>query len=231
MTNAAPPLLLFVDGIDGSGKSTLARQLSHALAAIAINTWQLAVDDFRKPVDWQAAHDAQARQYYDDYFDLALLDDVLQRAIEGQTSLSLPVFTEGQARAWKTTWLAPCDVILLEGVFTQRLAAAAQAGLVYVNVDWAVARDRIVARDQAKGRSATDVNNRIDARYMPGQRTYEAQCQPKTRAHWLARLPLLGEGLKLQRTEKPLPPHPLWPQVQQALYKACATPAKNANDA
>ncbi|MDX2024646.1 MAG: hypothetical protein SF187_30670 [Deltaproteobacteria bacterium] len=231
MIQNPPPLLLFVDGIDGSGKSTWARQASDALRAMGTSVWPLSVDDFRTPVDWHAHGAAQAQAYYDEYFDLQLLDDVLRDVARGQRKLRLPVFTEGHPRAWQEVQIEACDVVLLEGVFTQRLATAAGAGLVYVDVEWALARERILVRDQAKGRTASDVNDRIDQRYIPGQRMYEVQCRPRSRAHWVATFDKASEALRLTRTANDLPPHPLWPQVEQAIYKASARPAMNVDDA
>ena len=233
------PLLLFVDGIDGSGKSTLARQIAQSFVAAGLGTFALSVDDFRKPVDWQAAPGRAAQLYYEDYFELGLIDDVIRGVMAGQDLTRLPVFIEGQPRTWRDVNTGGCQVILLEGVFTQRLTTARNAALVYVHVDWQMARERIMARDQAKGRTPAEVTNRIDERYLPGQRRYETECLPYTRAHWLASLAQPDKGLHLTRTGTPLPAHPLWASVEPALYEACGTlarslgqiPAKNSGGA
>jgi|GEM_PF-5089124 len=210
MSNAAPSLL-FIDGIDGSGKSTLAEGLRGQLASEGLKVTLFHVDDFRKTVDWTAAGNAQAEAYYNDYYDLLTLELVLDEVGKGATQVRLPVFAEGQPRTWSVLEIPRCDLVIVEGVFTQRIANAIGAGLVYVDLSWQAARERILARDQAKGRSPNEIETRIDERYFPGQRRYEAQCSPRKKAHWLASYyEQQGQPMmKVQRTKTALP----WPQA------------------
>jgi uridine kinase len=204
-----PPSMLFVDGIDGSGKSTLAENLRASLATEGVGATLFHVDDFRKPVDWAASGNTQADAYYNDYYDLLTLELVLEEVVRGATEVRVPVFTEAQPRTWSVLEVPRCDLVIVEGVFTQRIANATGAGLVYVDLAWQAARERILARDQAKGRTPAEIEARIDGRYFPGQRRYEAQCAPRKKAHWLASF-CEQQGatpMKVQRTKLALP----WP--------------------
>ena len=215
MTNTAPSLL-FVDGIDGSGKSSLAEGLRGQLASEGLSVTLFHVDDFRKSIDWTAAGNTQADAYYNDYYDLITLELILDEVAKGARQVRLPVFCEGQPRTWSVLEIAGCELLIVEGVFTQRIANAAGAGLVYVDLSWQAARERILARDRAKGRSPAEIETRIDERYFPGQRRYEAQCSPRKKAHWLASFPdqQRAPTMKIHRTKLPLPwPHALAEQV------------------
>lgn len=227
----AVPSLLFVDGIDGSGKSTLAEGLCSNLRVQGVCVALFHVDDFRKPVDWTAAGNTQAEAYYNDYYDLLTLEFVLDEVAKGASQVRLPVFFEDQPRAWNVIELPRCDLVIVEGVFTQRLANATGAGLLYVDLSWQAARERILARDQAKGRSPAEIEARIDGRYFPGQRRYEAQCSPRKKAHWLASFhdEQGAPSMKIQRTKLALPwPHALAEQVGQQLSQQAPLNAINS---
>ena len=64
------------------------------------------------------------------------------------------------------------------------LRAALPAGtpLIVLEVSAAEARRRILARDQAKGRTPEEIAGRIDRRYFPAQARYRAACDPLGRA-------------------------------------------------
>jgi hypothetical protein len=50
--------------------------------------------------------------------------------------------------------------------------------LIVLEVSAAEARRRILARDQAKGRTPEEIAGRIDRRYFPAQARYRAACDP-----------------------------------------------------
>lgn len=213
------PALLFVDGIDGSGKSTLASALHDQLQASGVRTAVLHVDDFRKPVDWQAAGAMQAEAYYNVYYDLLTLDLVLEALTSGHPDVRVPKFHEGESPLWSVMEASGVQLVIVEGIFTQRLSMATQAALLYVDASWATTRDRILLRDQAKGRSYAEVTMRVEERYFPGQSRYETQCGPRKKAHWLATpCPALdGPGFRVQRTKVALPwPNKLTAEIARA---------------
>ena len=155
---SAPRSAIAVDGLDGSGKSRFAAALAEALAAAGRLAELLHVDDFRRPLDFAGLAPAEeAALYYDRYFDFPGVD----------------------AR-WRPRSAGPADgaVAVLEGVMVLRAGLPAGTPLVVLEVSSEEARRRIVARDQAKGRTPAEIAGRIDRRYFPAQVRYRAAFDP-----------------------------------------------------
>jgi uridine kinase len=185
MTAGNERSLLAIDGIDGSGKSVLAARLAAATTAVGIKTVTLGVDDFRRPVDWLLGGRAEADIYYNDYYDLPLLDRCLAGFMAGSPSAEIPVFDAAAHRldGHRTIAFAGAALAIVEGVFVLRLPSVlAAAGLIYLRSSFATARRRIVARDTARGRDPADVDHRITARYFPSQERYLRAFNPMARA-------------------------------------------------
>lgn len=192
----SPPPFLFVDGIDGSGKSTCARWLAAQLPRTGHAVVTLHVDDFRRPLAWAECAD-EASAYHDRYYDMDRLDDTLARIKGGAAEVEVPGFVEGAAGSVFSVHVPPASVVVVEGVFTQRLAHARAAALVSIEVDWALAEARVQARDQARGRTAEDVLHRIHHRYFPAQRRYRQRHEPTQRADWV--VTMHAQGARLDR--------------------------------
>ena len=191
--------LIAVDGIDGSGKSVLAERLGAAAADLGINAVVLAVDDFRRPVDWGRRPPGDARSeadlYYEEYYDLPLLDQCLAAFLGGDASVEIPVFDSAAHRldGRRTIVFGAATVAIVEGVFALRLANLATGGaLIYVRTSFAAARERIVRRDTQRGRDRGDVIHRITARYFPAQERYLREFDPLIRADVLVDHEILG---------------------------------------
>ncbi len=149
--------LVSVSGIDGSGKSVFARRLAQACRRHGRATTLIAIDDFRRDVVWEQPQRSECDVYYEDYFDLAAVGRAVAEA-------------------------APAGLILVEGVLALRVEALRDAFSIYLEVDDAVARARLLERDTARGRSAVEVQHRLDARYVPAQERYLASHDPRSRA-------------------------------------------------
>jgi uridine kinase len=156
-TGPHPDTVLLVDGIDGSGKTLFAGRLADTMREAGTDVVLAHVDDYRCPVSWDDPA-GEAAVYWDRYFDLAALERDLTRL------------------------LRPGRVVVLEGIFTLRLPAFAASPLVYLEVEYGVAAQRILRRDTAIGRTPEDVRHRIEARYFPAQRRYRADYAPAERA-------------------------------------------------
>lgn len=152
-------LIVAIDGVDGSGKSRLAAALAEALAAGGPPVTIVHVDDFRRPLELAGLDPrGEADAYYDGYYDFAAAGDALASAARAGTAV-------------------------LEGVMLLRAALPPNSWLVVLEVSEAEARRRILARDQAKGRSPEEVCRRMDRRYFPAQARYRATHDPIGRAH------------------------------------------------
>jgi uridine kinase len=177
--------LIAVDGIDGSGKTMLADRLLAVLAQAGTPAVLLRVDDFRRPIAW--GHDArgEADLYYEDYYDLALLERGARAFLECDSGFELPVFDSRTERhqGRRTIAFDGAPLALIEGVFAQRVAAVRQsAAIVYIETSREEARRRILARDMGRGRTIADVTHRIDARYFPAQDRYVREHDPLAHA-------------------------------------------------
>ena len=119
--------LILVDGIDGSGKTRLADRLARVLREAGGQLTLLHVDDYRRTVNWSDPR-GELELYWQEYFDLAALDaDIGEHQSAGH-------------------------LVLVEGIFTCRLAAAATGALIYLEVDFAAwyarVRPRYVVMDK-----------------------------------------------------------------------------------
>ena len=153
-----PRLVVAVDGLDGSGKSRFAASLAAALSAAGRQASLLHVDDFRRPTDFSGlSPEAESALYYERYFDFTAVGDALSAWARGA---------------------ADGAVIILEGVMLLRAALPSGTPLIVLEVSAAEARRRILARDQAKGRTPEEIAGRIDRRYFPAQARYRAACDP-----------------------------------------------------
>jgi uridine kinase len=174
-------IVVTVDGLDGSGKSVFARRLAEALGPQAV---RLAVDDFRRPVDWARADRSELDLYYDERYDLAELDRCLADFHAGRAACRYrPLIgaTEALGEARELPFGA-ARVAVVEGVFVARLANAGAALSVYLDIPREEAWRRVVARDLGKGRTEAEIWRRIKQRYLPAHERYVAECEPRQRA-------------------------------------------------
>ena len=187
--------LLAVDGIDGSGKTVLGQRLVAALGEAGRPAALLRVDDFRRPVDWRAAGRLESDVYYEDYYDLARLNDAIEAFLAGGSGVTIPVFDSASERITgeRRITFEGTTALLVEGVFVQRSPAVRdRGGIVYLRTSFDEARRRILARDTARGRTLADVSHRISARYFPAQERYLREHQPVVRADVLVEHERLG---------------------------------------
>ena len=181
-----PRSAIAVDGLDGSGKSRFATALADALTAAGRLAALLHVDDFRRPLDFAGlAPPEEASLYYDHYFDFP-----------------------GLANALVTELAGPADgaVVLLEGVMVLRAGLPAGTPLVVLEVSPGEARRRIIARDQAKGRTPAEIAGRIDRRYFPAQARYRADFDPPARADLIVDNEDWTRPRAIRRSDARLPP-------------------------
>jgi len=175
--------IITVDGIDGSGKSTFARRLLPGLTALGRHPVVVRVDDFRVPLDW--AQGDEPMLYYHRYFDLQALARLIREYATGASALVLPSFDglAGTRGASRRIPVGERPALVLEGVFIRRVPVGPLAALhLYLDAPAALARDRLIRRDTARGRPREEVERRLDRRYVPGQLRYHSECAPRDRA-------------------------------------------------
>ena len=124
---------------------------------------------------------AEADVYYEDYYDLALLDRGARAFLAGEPGFEIPVFDSRTERhqGHRPIAFGAAALAIVEGVFAQRVAAVRQAAaVVYIETSRQEAGRRILARDTARGRTPADVTHRIAARYFPAQDRYLREHDP-----------------------------------------------------
>ncbi len=200
--------VIAIDGLDGSGKSQLAAGLTQALAAAGQTAVVLHVDDFRRPVAFEAETQAESQaesqadsavrestRYYDSYYDFAALDVTLRAFLDGARDGA---------------------VAILEGVFVLRASLPAETPLIVLEVSPDEAQRRILARDRAKGRTVDEIVRRIERRYFPAQAHYRALFDPLARADVLVDNTDWTRPRVLRRSDRRFPPR-IVPQLDRFL--------------
>jgi uridine kinase len=184
--SGGPRSAIAVEGLDGSGKSRFAAALVEALTAVGRPATLVHVDDFRRALEFEGlAPEQESALYYDAYFDFAAVGAALAAALAG-----------------------PADgaVAILEGVMALRAALPPGTPLVVLEVSPEEARRRIVARDQAKGRTPAEIARRIDRRYFPAQARYRADFDPLGRAALVVDNEDWARPRVVRRSDDRLPP-------------------------
>jgi uridine kinase len=169
--------LITIDGIDGSGKSVLARRL---VAALGDEALVLAVDDFRRPVDWSGSDRPELDLYWDERYDFAALGACVSAFLAGGAGCQVPGFDGAAETAGPARVVSFADKrwLIVEGVFVGRLAEARAGYSVFVDVSRDEAYRRVLARDVSRGRQEAEVRRRIEQRYFPAHERYLALYRP-----------------------------------------------------
>lgn len=173
--------LVTVDGVDGSGKSVFARRL---VAALGPSARLLAVDDFRRPVDWARGDRPEIDLYYDERYDLDALDACARAFLSGEPGCAYHGFDGAREVLGPLHPISfeGIQLLVVEGVFAARLATAAHAVSLYIDISLDESRRRVLARDTRKGRTPEEVQRRLSQRYLPAHARYQAAFRPSERA-------------------------------------------------
>lgn len=182
------PLRVAIDGIDASGKTTLANELAPVIEQRGRPVIRASIDGFHRPRSqrYQQGPDSPAG-YYEDSFDYAAL----------QSSLLHPLGPDGNRRYRRAIFdvrndiplvteeeeAPPNAILLFDGVFLLRPELNALWDYrIFVQVDFEVALQRAMIRDQELFGSSEDVRARYLQRYIPGQKLYFHTVNPQSLA-------------------------------------------------
>ena len=179
--------LVAVEGRDGVGKTHFADALQVAFARAGVEAFRASVDDFHRP---QAFRYRQGRDsskgYYEDAFDIELLDRVLLQPFRmgGSTGFQTAAFDLHRDAPVEMEWqtAGPDAVLIVDGVFLQRPALAGKwHTVVYLEADDRVRGERMRARDGAH----PDVGHGSHARYREAHDRYEQAVAPRRKAAFI----------------------------------------------
>lgn len=183
------PVRVAIDGCSAAGKTTMADELAEVLRARTDReVIRAGIDYFKRAVELRTAYPVESPEsyYYDMWDHDAIRDRLLVplgpggdrryttavRETSARNALNLPVLT---AR--------PDAVLIADGAFLQRPELDAYWDLrIYVHVGFDVVLRRGTERDKAFMTSAAAAEQRYLNRYIPGERMYVDQVDPRSRA-------------------------------------------------
>lgn len=176
--------IIGIDGRDAVGKTHFADALQVAFARAGVEAFRASVDDFHRS---QAFRYRQGRDspkgYYEDAFDVELLDRVLLQPFRmgGSTGFQTAAFDLARDQPVEMEWrtAGPDAVLLVDGVFLQRPALAGKwHASLFLIADDRVRGERLRARDGAH----PDVAHESHRRYREAHDRYEREQRPASKA-------------------------------------------------
>lgn len=182
------PIRVAIDGVDAAGKTRLADDLVAPIEARGRPVIRASIDGFHHPAARRYRRGrASPEGYYHDSFDHdALIESVLAPlGPGGSRTYRRAVFDfRTDAPVESPAAVAPADAVLLfDGVFLLRPGLRDHWDFaIFVEAAFDVTLARARERDLALFGSADEVTRRYEARYIPGQRLYLAECRPAERA-------------------------------------------------
>jgi uridine kinase len=183
------PLRVAIDGIDASGKTTLANSLAPILAAKGRHVLRSSIDRFHNPssIRYSRGVDSPEGYYWGSFNYPALVRELLQPlSPEGDRVVRLGVFNY---RLDQTVEVEPQHVpngtiLLFDGVFLLRPEINDYWDFrIFIDVDFDVALERVLMRDQGAMGGPERTRERYLTRYYPGQTLYLNLVSPQQIAY------------------------------------------------
>jgi uridine kinase len=184
----AHPVRVGIDGVDAAGKTTLVDELVPYIRSTNREVIRASIDGFHNPARVRHARGKlSAEGYYLDSFNYdALLTFLLDPLGPAGTLRYTPgVFDYRSDREIHHQLIsaAPDAVLLFDGVFLLRPELERHWDFsVFVDASFEVTLKRARERDLNLFGSEDDVLRQYEQRYIPGQKMYFLECQPKERA-------------------------------------------------
>jgi uridine kinase len=192
---SGPRTLVGIDGASGTGKSTLADECASTLSGHACDVVRASIDSFHRPkADRYRRGDASPEGYYRDSHDLEALRTMLLEPFASMSrTVRTEVFDQPSDRPSKANpvEVAPNAILVFDGLFLHRpelvdpwdlsvfLVAEGRREAVWRNyVDLDLPEDPDARAAERAGRVARARRER----YTTGQRLYETEADPTSRA-------------------------------------------------
>ena len=178
------PLRVAIDGIDAAGKTTLADQLVAPIEARGRSVLRTSIDGFHRPRAERYRRGPDSPEgYYADSFDYDTLLEVLLLPLgpggNRQCRLKTFDFRTDTPIHESPQSVSEDAVLILDGVFLLRPELNPTWDCrIFVQVEFEVALQRALQRDQHLFGSAQAVAVRYRQRYFPAQRIYLEAVKP-----------------------------------------------------
>ena len=177
------PTRVAFDGVDAAGKTTLANEVAIGLEGCGRQIIRASIDGFHNPKAIRRQDDS-AEGYFRYSFNYPALIDSLLAPLgpNGSRVFRRAVFdfradTGIDAEQEIAT---PNAILLLDGVFLLRHELRDYWDLaIFVEADFATTVSRAEVRDSKLFGDVTAVRQRYESRYVPGQKLYLEQEQPR----------------------------------------------------
>lgn len=182
------PLRVAIDGIDTAGKTMLADELVPVLEQQGKPVIRASIDGFHRPRQERYQRgQSSPKGYYEDSFDYTSLQAVLLHPLGsnggGHYQCAVFDFRTDAPLPTREERAPPNAVLLFDGVFLLHPELDPLWDYrIFVNVDFEVALQRAMVRDQPLFGSPEAVQARYLQRYIPGQRHYLQAVHPQERA-------------------------------------------------
>ncbi len=183
------PLRVALDGVDAAGKTNLADELVQPLQAHGYPVIRASLDSFHHSREVRHRRGTLSPEgYYYDSFDYpALKSQLLEPLGPGGSLRYRMALFDGRAEAALPTpdrMAALHSILLFDGVFLFRPELEDCWDLrIWVEATFEVALSRAIQRDSEMFGGEAAVRERYERRYIPGQRLYLEQSQPREQAH------------------------------------------------
>jgi uridine kinase len=179
------PLIVGIDGLSASGKTTLADTLAQKLEESNRHVIQANMDGFHNPKAYRYRQGSTPEGYYQDSFNHKAIAQVLLEPLSsGNLNYKKAVFNyKIDSKVDSPEETAKTDsILIMEGVFLYRPEQVTYFDLkIFLDVDFDIIVQRALKRnrDLEYIGSEQDIINTYEKRYIPGQKLYLEEVNPK----------------------------------------------------
>lgn len=182
------PLLVAFDGVDASGKTSLADSVARELEKESgMNPVRISIDRFHnsREVRMRRGELSPEGYFYDSFDYTQIMEKVVAPVKKGAGRITGGIydFRADMKIAPNCVEIGVASVVLFDGIFMNRDELHAYWDLsVYLDVEFETVLQRAKKRDVDLFGSIDAVMSKYLNRYIPGQKLYQALCNPKERA-------------------------------------------------
>jgi uridine kinase len=182
------PIRVAIDGVDAAGKTQLAEDLVTPIHACGRSVIRASLDGFHQPAHRRYQRgSASPEGYYRDSFNYqALIESLLAPLGPGGSHRYRTAVFDFRTDSVVHGPLCVAEstaVLLFDGVFLLRPELRGYwEFMIFVEAAFEVTLVRAQQRDLALFGTVAEVTKRYEQRYIPGQRLYLEECQPKEHA-------------------------------------------------